>query len=250
MPRGKFHWLKWFALTLTVLCAGILLSFWLARSRYENQLVQRIWPATEPGIAAQSSSPADSTPTVLLLGDSRMAQWGLPSLPGWRVVNAGAGGLTTGQLRLCASKLLDGFRPDAVVLEAGINDLKFIGLRPEMAPQIISLAASNLTVVIRESAARRCRVIVLETWPPSQPDLLRRLAWNAKIPAAVDSLNAQLRRLNSTGQGIRVVDLFKEAGLQPDAGLYFDTLHFKPDVYQRLTPALETLLEAGRHGSQ
>ena len=64
----------------------------------------------------------------------------------------------------------------------------------------------------------------------------------------MDSLNAQLQKLNAPEQGIRVVDLFKEAGLKPQAGLYRATLHFKPEVYQRLTPALERELEAARRG--
>jgi lysophospholipase L1-like esterase len=240
MLRGKFHLLKWPALALLALFAAFL----PARSRYENQLSRQIWPVVAPEISAVSNSPANFKSTVLLLGDSRMAQWDLPQLAGWRVVNAGAGGLTTGQLRLCATELLAEFHPDAVVLEAGINDLKFLGLRPEISAQIVSLAASNLTAVVRECAARRCRVIVLETWPAGHPDLARRLVWSAEISAAVDALNAQLQHLNLPEQGIRVVNLFKEAGLKPEAGLYRDTLHFKPEVYQRLTPALEKNLGA------
>ena len=248
MPRGKFHRLKWPALALAVLSAAIVFEFWSARNRYENQLSRQIWPVAAPEISVISVSPANFKSTVLLLGDSRMAQWDLPPLAGWRVVNAGAGGLTTGQLRLCAPKLLDEFHPDVVVLEAGINDLKFIGLRTELSPQIVLLAASNLTSVVHECAARHCQVIVLETWPVGQPDLARRLVWSAEIPAAVDELNAQLQKLNAPEQGIRVVDLFKEAGLKPQAGLYRATLHFKPEVYQRLTPALERELEAARRG--
>jgi lysophospholipase L1-like esterase len=74
--------------------------------------------------------------------------------------------------------------------------------------------------------------------------LARRLVWSAEIPAAVDALNAQLQKLNAPEQGIRVIDLFKDAGLKPEAGLYRDTLHFKPEVYQRLTPALKKTLGA------
>ena len=244
MPRGRFHWLKWLVPGLAVLFAALVLTFWFARSRYEDRLTRQIWPLNAPDICVVSNAPAHFNATVLLLGDSRMAQWDLPQWSGWRVVNAGAGGLTTGQLRLCAPQLLDECRPDAVVLEAGINDLKFLGLRPETAPQIISLAASNLTAVVHECAARRCQVIVLETWPAGEPDLLRRLVWNAKIPAAVGLLNAKLRLLNSPGQGIRVVDLFNLAGLKPEAGLYRDTLYFKPEVYQRLAPVLEKNLGA------
>ena len=248
MPQAKSHRLKWRVLLLAALFAAVVLTYWSARTHYEYRLAQQIWPLTAPDISARTSSPANASPTVLLLGDSRMAQWDLPPWSGWRVVNAGAGGLTTGQLRLCAPKLLDEFHPDAVVLEAGINDLKFLGLRPEMASPIISLAASNLTAVVYECVARRCPVIVLETWPAGQPDRARRLVWNARIPAAVDSLNAQLARLNSPVQGIRVVDLFKQAGLKPEAGLYRDTLHFKTEVYQRLAPALEKELNAARRG--
>lgn len=250
MLGGKFHRLKWFVMVLAIPCAGIVIAVWSARSQYENRLTQQIWPANTPSISAQSNPPGNPAPAVLLLGDSRMAQWGLPTLSGWRVVNAGAGGLTTGQLRLCAPGLLDEFRPHTVVIEAGINDLKFIGLRPEMSQQIVSLAASNLTAIVHESAALHCQVIVLETWPAVRPGFLRRLVWNAEIPAAVDSLNAQLRSLNSPEKGIRVVDLFKEAGLPPDTNLYSDTLHLNPEVYSRLTLALESALEAGRRTGQ
>jgi lysophospholipase L1-like esterase len=249
MPRRKFHWLKWSVLVLAAMFAAMFFGFYSARSRYEALLVQQVWPSNAPEIVVISNSPAGFYSTVLLLGDSRMEQWGLPELSGWRVVNAGTGGLTTGQLRLCAPKLLDEFHPDAVVLEAGINDLKYLGLRPELGSQIISLAASNLTVVVRGCAARHCRVIVLEMWPVGEPSLARRLVWSAEIPAAVDELNAQLQPLNRPERGIRVVDLLKEAGLKPEEGLFRDTLHFKPEVYQRLTPALRMELDAARPGA-
>ncbi len=249
MPRNNCHWLRRSVLVLAVLSAAAALAIWSARTHYEYQLAQQIWPLTAPEISARSSSPASSAPTVLLLGDSRMAQWDLPRWPGWRVVNAGAGGLTTGQLRLAAPTLLDEFHPHAVVLEAGINDLKFLGLRPEMSPRIISLAANNLAAVVRECSSRRCQVIVLETWPAGQPGLARRLVWSAAISTAEDSLNAQLHLLDAPGHGIRVLDLVKEAGLKPEAGLQRDTLHFKPEVYQRLTPVLQMELDASRRAN-
>ncbi len=162
----------------------------------------------------------------------------------WRVVNAGVGGATTGQIRLLAPGLLAEVHPDAVVLEAGINDLKFLGLRPGMAPAIVSLAASNLVAVVNECARQHCKVVMLETWPAGRPGLARRLVWNATIPASVNQLNAQLRRLDSPERGIRVVNLFSEAGLNPGPQTYLDTLHFTPETYARLTPWLERELDA------
>ena len=235
---------KFLLLMAAMLFAAIFLSSLILRAHYENRLRQQIWPTVAPEISVASNAPANFHSTVLLLGDSRMAQWNLPQLSGWRVMNAGAGGLTTGQILLCTPKLLDGFHPDVVVLQAGINDLKFLGLRPEMASQIVSLAASNITAIVTECEKHHCKVILLKTWPAGKPSLARRLAWSDTISLSVNQLNSRIRTLNLPERGIRVVDLFKEAGLKPEVGLYRDILHFKPEVYQRLTPFLEKELTA------
>ncbi len=88
-------WLKWLGVALVVLLVAMVWSVWALREHYEERLRQQIWPVTAPEMAVLSSPPTGSRPTVMLLGDSRVAQWGLPPLTGWRVVNAGAGGLTT-----------------------------------------------------------------------------------------------------------------------------------------------------------
>ncbi len=244
---GNFRSLKWLALAASIFFVAILLSFLGLRAHYENQLRLQIWPSIAPEISIVSNAPANFKSTILLLGDSRMAQWDLPRLAGCRVVNAGAGGLTTGQIRLAAPKLLAEFHPDAVLLEAGINDLKFLGLQPEMSSQMVSLASSNLTAIADECVKRHCKMILLETWPTGKPDFARRFVWNSAIAVAIDELNARLQMLNSPEGEIRVVDLFKEAELKPEAALYRDTLHFKPEVYERLTPALEKELDDFRY---
>ena len=235
--------LQWLGAALVVSLVAMAGSIWSLRELYEERLRQQIWPLTAPEAAVLSSPPVGSKPTVMLLGDSRVAQWGLPPLTGWRVINAGAGGLTTGQIRLRMPGLLDQFHPDTVVVEAGINDLKFLGLQPALTPEMVMLAASNLAVIARVCVEHHCQVIVLETWPVGQPDLARRLVWSGAVSDSVNQLNARLRLLNSPQKRIRVVDLFGQAGLKPETGWYRDTLHFKPEVYQRLTPVLERELK-------
>jgi lysophospholipase L1-like esterase len=226
---------------LILLAAGVA-AFWTARARYESRLREQIWPALAPEFSVITQVAPASDRTVMLLGDSRMAQWGLPAFRRWRVVNAGAGGLTTGQVLLVTPRLLEEYRPDVLVVEAGINDLKFLGLRPGMKSTVASLAAGNLTAIASEGMKHHCQVILLETWPAGRPDWARRLVWNAAIPASVAELNTQLRKLDAPGRGIRVINLLQEAGLKPEAELYFDTLHFKQGVYQKLSPALGKVL--------
>ena len=143
-----------------------------------------------------------------------MAKWDLPQLAHWRVLNAGAPGFTTEQIRLRAAELLDQTHPDVVVMEAGINDLKFLGLRPEIASGVVSLALTNLAAIVDECVRRHCKIIVLTTWPAAKPSLARWLVWNNAVPAGVAQLNRQLLMLDSPKNGICVVDLFEEAGLK------------------------------------
>jgi lysophospholipase L1-like esterase len=239
MGIGQAWRRTWLAAALAVSLAAVFMLVWGLRASYENRLRQQIWPERAPEISVLSNAPVGFGRTVLLLGDSRMAQWGLPTLAPWRVVNAGTGGLTTGQIRLGAPGLLDRFKPDVVVVEAGINDLKYLGLRPEMRPQVVSLALSNLTAIVEASARGRCKVILLTIWPAGEPSLARRLVWSEAVSAAVVQLNGQLQKLDSAEKGIRVVDLFKQAGLKPGHEFYRDTLHLLPAAYERLTPLLQ-----------
>jgi hypothetical protein len=79
---------------------------------------------------------------------------------------------------------------------------------------------------------------LLKVWPAGKPSFARWLVWNGTISTSVGELNDWLQDLNSPDRGIEVVDLFKKAGLNNSDGLYRDTLHFKPEVYERLRPIL------------
>jgi lysophospholipase L1-like esterase len=235
---------RWLGIGLTGITVVVGAAGWTMRRHYEERLAQQIDPASVPAFSVVAGPADHAVPTVLFLGDSRMAQWGLPKLAGWRVVNGAVDRLTSGQLRLMAPELLEKIHPDAVVLQAGVNDLKFLGLRPEMDSQIISLAASNLTAVAHDCVTRHYPCLVLEVWPVGRLGLIRRLIWNSTVASSVGRLNARLRAISSPAQKIRVADLFAESGLKPSVGLYYDTLHFRQEVYGQLTSALEKDLKA------
>lgn len=238
MKQHPSLWLAGLALAaLALLAADVFLAGQL-RMRYESQLMQQVWPTgtfRQPVI----TGPVHGKDVVLLFGDSRMAEWGGITLSNRTIVNAGQSGATTGQLRLQLPGLLDEFHPATVVIQAGINDLKLIGLKPGLEAVLVAQAAQNLSNMVEQCSARGCRVILLETWPVGKSEWLRRPVWNQQIPAAVRRLNARLRLLNAPANGVRVVDVLKAAGLVPEQKLFRDALHFQPAVYQRLTPVLQ-----------
>ncbi|MCA1857699.1 arylesterase [Massilia oculi] len=117
---------------------------------------------------AASASAYSAPKTVLVLGDSLSAEYGIARGAGWvallerrlqaeklaaRVVNASISGETTigGRTRLPA--LLDQHRPDIVVIELGAND----GLRG--LP--VAAADANLRAMVKMAQARGARVVLV-----------------------------------------------------------------------------------------
>ena len=224
------------ALGLSVLINALLL--WQSRSRYIADLIRQVWPAGT-GAPVVLESALGGSPTILLLGDSRIAQWELPRPERGRIVNAGISGATTARIADAARDFLERYRPDVVVIEAGINDLKLAGARPDLSAKIVDEAFANLARLVKHCRAAQAKVLVLPVWPASEPSLLRRPVWNsAAVSGAVAALNERLRSLE--GPGVMVCDLFAEIGGKP---AYRDTLHLQPETYQRLTPRLEAWIQ-------
>ncbi len=107
--------------------------------------------------------------TVMILGDSLSAGYGLNPQQGWvallqhrldqqfpkqhKVVNASASGETTSGALARLPKLLQTYKPDVVVIELGGND----GLRGQ-PPQMIQ---KNLAQLIQQSQKTKAKVVLL-----------------------------------------------------------------------------------------
>ena len=138
-------------------------------------------PARKPAPATAAATPAAQR-TVLVMGDSLSASYGLAASqgwvsltaqkiakekPGWRVVNASISGETTagGASRIAAE--LQRHKPAVVVIELGAND----GLRGLPLAQ----TRANLDRMIRAAKAAKARVLVIGMrLPPNYgPDYTR-----------------------------------------------------------------------------
>jgi lysophospholipase L1-like esterase len=222
-----------FALAVSI--AGGVLLFVELRSRYVMELEKAVWPGGREAPRVTQSAPGAVRPTVVLLGDSRIAEWPLPAPTGGRVVNAGISGATTARILAEAPGVLREFSPDVVVIEAGINDLKLAGARPDLRSALVDTTAANLSRLVELARGGGARVILLDVWPAGKPSLLRLPVWNsAAVEGAVADVNARIQALE--GANVKVCDLFSEMGGRP---AYRDTLHLARDAYEPLTRALE-----------
>jgi len=231
------------------LLAGLLVSasanLWLVatlRQMYRERLETQIWPATEAGWPVVIGDPHRASHRLLLLGDSRLSQWSFAGPDNTLVINAGLAGATTAQIRQNLPALLEQYRPDMVVIEAGINDLKFLGLEPGRADAVIAHTLDNLTNMVGQCQAHGSRVLLLTIWPTAAPDWRRRLVWSPVIPASVARLNRLLADLPADLARLQVVDLFAVGDIRPGPDTYQDTLHLRSQTYQRLNPILTRVL--------
>lgn len=213
------------SLALNVALVGACLGLYRREQRVR---LQPTFPV--PSAVARS----EQRTQVLFLGDSRMQEW--PDLPAERFAtfNAGGGGETTSQILLRARATLDAVRPELVVLQAGINDLKTIGALPDLAQETEAKCLSNLSALVALCRERGARVVLVPILPTAAPSIVRRLVWSSEIDATRRRVNAALRQRFAAAAGVALLD---ENVLHTDAGDYRDTLHFSPQGYSKLQAA-------------
>lgn len=236
----------WLAAALIVALAGNGILLFILRQSYEAQLVQQIWPPESKLNQDDLPARADNSRSILLLGDSRMAEWNFSPPPGIQAINAGLPGLTSAQLRGLAPSVLDRVQPEVVVLQIGINDLKLVGVRTIWRQRVVTDATENIAEVVAACRRRGIRVILLDTWPTGPVEWSRRMVWNAAVPEAVRELNQRLRSRLASEDGVVPLDLFERAGLAAGRATHRDAVHLRAGAYDPLSRALRAELEAMR----
>ncbi len=187
-------------------------------------------------------SPAQARQTLLVLGDSLSAAYGVAMDSGWvalleqqlvesghalAVVNASISGETTQGALARLPELLLQHGPDVVVIELGAND----GLRGFP----LHLIRANLTQLIQLSKQSGARVLLLGMRIPPN--------YGKKYTSAFYEIYQQLAQQENVGlvpfllDGVAAEDtMMQDDGLHPNAKA-------QPRLLQNVLPALQPLLE-------
>jgi lysophospholipase L1-like esterase len=189
--------------------------------------------------------------TVVFYGDSRAAQWPSPAVEGFQFINRGIGNQTTAQVAGRFDEQIMPIKPDVVVLQLCINDLKTIPLFPGRRQQIISDCESNLQEIVERSLDLRSIVVISTIFPLGKVPLERRLVWSGEIEQSRQEVNQFIRNLSSD----RVIVLDAETLLADDKGKIkqeysFDTLHLNEAGYQALNLELTRILASIKQKQQ
>ncbi|TWC29148.1 acyl-CoA thioesterase-1 [Pseudomonas sp. SJZ079] len=179
--------------------------------------------------------------TVLVVGDSISAAFGLDSRQGWvallekrlaeqgfehRVVNASISGDTSAGGAARLSGLLAEYRPDLVILELGGND----GLRGQPPAQL----QQNLAAMIDESRASGAQVLLLGMRLPPNYGVRYTTAFAQVFETLAEEKQVPLVPFFLEGVG-GVPRLMQRDGIHP-------ALDAQPILLDNLWPALKPLL--------
>lgn len=182
--------------------------------------------------------------SIFMVGDSRAQQWTIPDRHGCRHINLGIGGQTTAQILYRFEHILRDNRPDIVILQAGVNDLRIIGLLPESKNAIVASCSENIREITEAALTCGAAVVLTTVFPIGDPPLPAAVTWPFAVYEAVLTVNKDI--LSLAGGGVQVLDAFSllagsDGRLSPAFGS--DFLHLNEAGYRVLNAELVKLLD-------
>jgi len=187
---------------------------------------------------------------VVFFGDSRAASWKAPGFSGIEFVNRGIASQTSIQVRERFPSHVQSLKPDVVVIQVGINDLKAIALFPDRKASIIADCQANIKHMVDDSKKLGATVIVTTIFPVGEVPLERRPVWSDAIAEAVQEVNAYISTL--ADHKTIVMDAFSlladsQGKMKPQYEI--DELHLNSQGYvvlnQELAKQLQTIRGMG-----
>lgn len=183
---------------------------------------------------------------IVFFGDSRAQDWPIP--PEWSaftVANRGIGGQTSAQVAERFALHVAPLKPEVLILQVGINDLKTIPMFPDRRDTIIAACLANIRQIVMDARALNTTVILTTIFPVSEPSFERSLFfWSDDIAASIPAFNQSLHTL--ADEGIVIFDAYEilvdsNGLIRPEYAA--DTLHLNATGYAALNTQLATLVE-------
>lgn len=261
--QRRFLWNLLKGLVLAAIAGSILLNFALfgqAKKYYLELNQTRLDPVGLSYFPAQDVARTDSF-RVVFFGDSRAASWIFPSPPpasnsdNYEFINRGIPSQTSVQTVQRFSAHVRPLKPDVVVVQVGINDLKTIALFPERREVIATNCRANIKRIVEDSRKLGAVVVLTTIFPVGEVPLARKPFWSDAIAVSVTELNAYIATLAENKTGDDKTLLFDAFSLLVDSrGMMaqkysLDELHLNEQGYGVLNQALMPLIDGIKQGT-
>ena len=186
--------LVYFVFFLIILLISIAALYFIRKYYLSNNLL-RLDPLEDGSIRRDMLITRDDTTNIWLLGDSRIARWDdkLLSPLGSNIVNLGIEGQTTSQVLHRLRIYSETGIPQWLILEAGINDLKIIGLNKDLSARLTEQCFKNISEIAELCIKKDINLIIINIFPTGKIELLRRIVWNSSVEPAIIEANRKIK---------------------------------------------------------
>ncbi len=188
---------------ILLLCIGIGYTI----TSYKNNKIARMERCPK-GLGTQTkphSAPAQKR--IVLIGDSRIQDWGKPDLgKDTEVINFGIGGATSRETLCQINDTMLNLSPEWYIVQVGINDIVAASMMKEHERiKIHEQLLENIRQIITKLSGTGSRILLLTIVPPISPDMLRSLVWGDTIEE--DAARASKKLLDEFSTTAQVYDM-------------------------------------------
>ncbi|WP_066633227.1 SGNH/GDSL hydrolase family protein [Labilibacter marinus] len=174
---------------ISVFLIGVFV-FYLILLSYKNQNLEKI----EYGVNDIVVYPKGYNHMVLI-GDSRAKDWHNSFSENINYINLGVNGQTSIETLQSFKYNVDhGFKPQSVILQVGINDLKCIGFERDI--DITKVCINNISEIIRICTSNDIEIIYTSIFPVGKPEFVRKcFLWDDITRYRILEVNCEMKKI-------------------------------------------------------
>ncbi|MDH5649528.1 MAG: GDSL-type esterase/lipase family protein [Gammaproteobacteria bacterium] len=181
---------------------------------------------------------------VVFLGDSRALQWPVPAhLRELIFFNRGIAAQTSAQVLGRYDRHILPLRPDILVIQVCINDLKTIPLFKHLKQRIVDSCKANINEIVEKSINSGAKIILTTIFPLGDIPMRRRIFWSSEVESAIQDVNHYIASLKKAN--VRIYDaasILVDQNGSVRADYQADFLHINEKGYIALNKHLRNIL--------
>ena len=184
--------------------------------------------------------------TIMYYGDSRALSWPFIKNNKFSFINRSIGNQTSTQIVARFEDHVIFYKPEIILIQMCVNDLKMIPLFPEKKDQIIKGCRENIKHIIKKAHEIKSKVIITTIFPLGDVSIARKVLGIKEKPIieAIDIINNYIKSLKEEN-----VFIFDSFGLlvgnkrKIDPRFSHDWLHLNKSGYLYLNQNLNKFID-------
>ncbi len=207
--QKKFSALILISILFFVALIGNFYLFYQAKKLYFQVNTLRMDPLEIRKFNPVSLKPLDSRKKLkfIFFGDSRAKHWTAPNeYKDIEFINRGIAGQTSAQVLGRYDYHIKPYRPDYLLIQVGINDIKTIGM-VSSARSVITQYKNNIDSLIEKASKDGIHIILTTIFPTAKPTIVRNIFWSKSANEAIKELNDHIRSIKKSN--IKIFDTAK-----------------------------------------